>query len=189
MVKRENYMEYEEVKEKISTYIKIMNATTCCFTGHRPQNLPWGFNELDIRCLKMKKRLKEEIIKAINSGYITFISGMALGFDMICAEIVLKLKRKYPYIKLIGAIPCKTQDKIWKEKDKKRYRRLIKKLDGIRCIYDSYIGAECMLERNRFMINNSSLVIALFNGKSGGTKKTLEYAQKQELRVVIIDVQ
>ena len=46
-----------------------------------------------------------------------------------------------------------------------------------------------MLERNRFMINNSSFVIALFNGKSGGTKKTLEYAQKQELRVVIIDVQ
>lgn len=33
----------------------IMRSETCCFTGHRPQSLPWGFNENDIRCKKMKK--------------------------------------------------------------------------------------------------------------------------------------
>ena len=57
----------------------------------------------------MKNKLKEEIIKAIKNGYTTFISGMALGFDMICAEIILQLKKEYPNIKLIGAIPCKHQ--------------------------------------------------------------------------------
>ena len=160
----------------------------CCFTGHRPQSLPWGFNEQDERCLKMKRQLKVEIVKAIESGFATFISGMALGFDMICAETVLELKKSYPQIKLIGAIPCKTQDKLWREKDKRRYRELLKKLDGIRCIYDDYIGSECMLERNRFMINNSSLVIALYNGRNGGTQKTLEYAKKQNIKIVILPV-
>ena len=160
----------------------------CCFTGHRPQSLPWGFNEQDERCLKMKQQLKVEIVKAIEGGFTTFISGMALGFDMICAETVLELKKSYPQIKLIGAIPCKTQDKLWREKDKRRYRELLKKLDGIRCIYDDYIGSECMLERNRFMINNSSLVIALYNGRNGGTQKTLEYAKKQNIKIVILPV-
>lgn len=179
-------MNYENIKEEISSYVKFLNAHTCCFTGHRPQSLPWKFNEQDERCLKMKEQLRNEIIKAIKNGYKTFISGMALGFDMICAEMVLELKKTYPFIKLIGAIPCKTQDKLWKEKDKQRYKNILEKLDGIRCIYDDYIGPECMLERNRFMINNSSLVIALFNGTNGGTKKTLDYANEQKKKVIIL---
>lgn len=163
-----------------------LSNTTCCFTEHRPQSLPWGFNEQDERCLIMKKQLREEIIKAIENGYKTFISGMALGFDTICAETILDLKKIYPNIKLVGAIPCKTQDKLWQDKDKKRYRTLLNQLDNIRCIYDDYIGSECMIERNRYMINNSSLIIALYNGTNGGTKRTIEYAKKQGLKIVIL---
>lgn len=176
--------------EKILNILKEKNTTlsktTCCFTGHRPQNLPWVFNEQDKRCLQMKFQLKKEIVKAIEKGYTTFISGMALGFDIICAEMVLELKKVYPHIKLIGALPCRTQDKLWKEKDKLRYRVLLSELDGIRCIYDNYTSVECMLERNRFMINNSSLVIALFNGTNGGTKTTLEYARQQNINIVVL---
>lgn len=43
-----------------------------------------------------------------------------------------------------------------------------------------------MLERNKFMVDNSSLIIALFNGLSGGTKTTIDYALKQGLELVII---
>ena len=157
-----------------------------CFTGHRSQKLPWRFNEEDERCLTMKVTLRFEIEKAIKRGYRTFYCGMALGFDMICAETVLDLKRQYSGIKIIGALPCKTQDIKWSVKDKERYRNLLKQLDDIRCIYDEYIGAECMLERNRFMVNNSSLMIALFNGLSGGTKSTIDYARKQGLDIVVI---
>ena len=163
-----------------------LSKVTCCFTGHRPQSLPWKFDEQDERCLKMKEKLKMEIINAIKTGYTTFISGMALGFDMICAEMVLELKRTYSDIKLVGAIPCKTQDRFWKAKDKQRYKSLLAQLDKVRCIYDDYIGPECMLERNRFMVNNSSLIIALFNGTNGGTKKTIDYAKKQGVKIVIL---
>ena len=177
--------------ENMRTILKEKNIKlsriTCCFAGHRPQSLPWKFNEQDERCLRMKEKLRNEIIKAIKNGYTTFISGMALGFDMICAEMVLELKKTFPRIKLIGAIPCKTQDKLWKEKDKQRYRSLLTQLDSIRCIYDDYIGPECMLERNRFMINNSSLVIALFNGTNGGTKKTLDYAKECRVKTVVFE--
>ena len=106
---------------------------------------------------------------------------------MICAETVLNLKARYSDIKIIGALPCYVQDKKWKDKDKQRYRNILSRLDKVRCIYDEYIGAECMHERNRYMVNNSSLMIALYNGQNGGTKSTIEYAKQRGLKIVIIN--
>jgi len=175
------------VKERHLFMVEIIKSQTVCFTGHRSQKLPWRFNERDKRCKAMKKTLRSEIEKAIQRGYKTFLCGMALGFDMICAETVLDLKNEYDDIKIIGALPCRTQDKFWQNKYKKRYRKLLDKLDGIRCIFDEYIGAECFLERNRYMVDNSSLLIALFDGVPGGTKSTIDYAREQNLEIVVIE--
>lgn len=102
-----NKTKFEKSKQKIGEIILSLNSATCCFTGHRPQSLPWKFNEQDERCLKMKERLRNEIIKAIKNGYKTFISGMALGFDMICAEIVLELKKHIHLLNLLGQFHVK----------------------------------------------------------------------------------
>lgn len=166
--------------------LNLIKSQTACFTGHRSQKLSWRFNEDDIRCKEMKIALRGEIVNAINKGYNTFLCGMALGFDMISAETVIELKSEYPNVKIIGALPCRTQDVKWSTDDRLRYRKLLEKLDGIRCIYDEYIGSKCMLERNRYMVDNSALLIALFNGLSGGTESTINYARKQNLDVVII---
>lgn len=179
--------EVEKMKAKLKDINKEMSNNICCFTGHRPQKLPWGFNENDPRCADMRKQTAIEIENAINNGYEVFLTGMALGFDMICAEIILELKKKYPNIKLIGALPCWDQYSRWNIKQKDRYLNLLDRLDGIRCIYDHYIGSYCMLERNHYMISNSSLVIALYNGKPGGTAKTLDDAKKQGLKIIIIN--
>lgn len=160
---------------------------TACFTGHRPQKLPWGFNEEDERCLMMKSRTKVEIENAIRKGYKTFLCGMALGFDMICAEIVLELKNKYSNITLIGALPCKNQSERWTKSQQERHNNLIKRLDGIRCVHEKYTD-DCMQERNRFMIDNSSLIIALRPTKNGGAKSTIDYAKALNKKVVEIEV-
>ena len=167
--------------------LKLVKSKSVCFTGHRSQKLVWGFNGSDERCLKMQDNLRIEIEKTINRGYETFYSGMALGFDLICVETILDLKKKYSDIKIVGVLPCKTQDSKWQVKDRERYRKLLWQLDGVRCIYDNYIGAECMLERNRFMVDNSALMIALYNGTNGGTKSTIEYARSKGLEIIIIE--
>ena len=65
----------------------------CMFTGHRPKGLPFGYNERDSRCKKLKKALKKLILNKIqNENVTTFLSGMALGTDMFAAEIVLDSK-------------------------------------------------------------------------------------------------
>ena len=38
------------------------------------------------------------------------------------------------------------------------------------------------------MVNHSALVIAAFNGESGGTKNTLDFARKQRVPCVVIDI-
>ena len=176
--------------EKIKLELKSLNnklaKNVCYFTGYRSFECPWGFNESDKRCVNMKNRLKQEIERAINCGYNIFLCGMALGFDMICAEIVLELKKIYPNIKLLAALPCKNQDEKWNSIQKLRYQNLLKQVDGIRCVYEKYTGKQCMLERNYYMVNNSSLVIALYDGKSGGTQKTLQAAKKLGLNIILI---
>ena len=96
---------------------KYLSNNICCFTGPRCQKLPWGFNENDNRCLKMKEITKKEIEKSISLGYKVFISGMAIGFDMICAEIVLNLKEIYPeYNDILSKITVKINVEPYKNK-------------------------------------------------------------------------
>ena len=57
----------------------------CCFTGHRPEKIgiPLG---------TVIALLDKAISEAIQSGYSTFISGMARGVEIWAAEIVLKYR-------------------------------------------------------------------------------------------------
>ena len=34
---------------------------SCCFTGHRPTKLPWGYREEDPRCLQLKRRIMDAL--------------------------------------------------------------------------------------------------------------------------------
>lgn len=78
----------------------------CCFTGHRPMKLPFGLDESHPKCNQLKSILRAEIERLITEHRVCrFITGMALGIDQICAEIVLDLKKEYPQIMLECAIP------------------------------------------------------------------------------------
>ena len=41
-------------------------AETCCFTGHRPDKLPWGVREDDPRCTDLKARLAAALEAVFN---------------------------------------------------------------------------------------------------------------------------
>ena len=46
----------------------------------------------------------------------------------------------------------------------------------------------CMLRRNRYMVDRSSMLLAAFDGMLGGTMYTIQYAMKRKLEVVLLDV-
>ena len=132
--------------------------------------------------------LKDKIKLAINKYGIThFISGMAIGVDLDFAEIVLKLRNKYP-ISLECAIPCPNQTLKWNETDKLRYESILKSADKMHIISKKYTP-ECMLKRNRYMVDKSELLIAVFNEiEQGGTWYTINYAKRENKLIEIIDL-
>ena len=161
--------------------------TTCCFTGKRPQSLPFGFDETAEGCVKLKNKLAVEIEKAIDKGYTTFISGMALGVDLWAAEEVLKLKKKHPHIELICAIPYKAQSASWSNEHRLRYMTCIHQCKKHNVLYPFYTK-ECFFKRNMYMVDNSSLVIAVCdNPPTGGTANTTNYARRKGREIVFID--
>ena len=160
---------------------------TCCFTGHRPQSLPCGSNEKHPACVQIKSELKRMIIGLIEEKNVThFISGAALGVDMWAMEIVIELKKEYPSITLEAAVPCKTQSARWNAKSKERYNRLLELCDKVTLLQENYTS-DCMMKRNKYMVDNSDYVIGAWNGKPSGTGNTIKYAVQQGKPVYCID--
>ena len=163
--------------------------TTCCFTGHRPDKLPWGTNELDGRCLMLKKRLAEAVEQAYEAGMRHFISGMARGTDLYFAEAVLKLRRDHPDVTLEAARPCESQANAWPTQEQARYMAILDQ-----CNYETMVQHRydrgCMQRRNRYMVDRSALVVSVYNGDpEGGTAWTLHYARRKGVRTNILELE
>jgi len=156
---------------------------TCCFTGHRPEKLPWGRNESDTRCQVLKRRLRDVVEESYHGGMRHFICGMARGCDFYFAEIVLELRRSYPDITLEAAIPCSSQSHGWRREEQARWQTILAECDLETLVQEKY-DPGCMLRRNRYMVDHSALVLAVYDGSDGGTRRTLEYAIQQKIPFV-----
>lgn len=91
---------------------------SCCFTGHRPAKLPWGYNERDPRCVRLKERIADAVLLAYQEGYRHFLCGMAQGCDLYFCEAVLALRERYQEVTVEAAIPCPTQADAWPEAER-----------------------------------------------------------------------
>ena len=161
----------------------------CCFTGHRPDKLPWGEDESDPRCVRLKERIAREVEEAYISGVRHFISGMARGCDLYCAEAVLALREAEGDVTLECARPCETQADTWPAAERERYNAILD-----RCNYETLVQHRydrfCMIRRNRYMVDRSGHLIAVYNGApKGGTFQTLAYAMKKGLDIHTIDLE
>jgi len=162
-------------------------ASSVCFTGHRAHHL--GINEKSDRkrFLNLLKKLEEKICFLHRYfGFTDFISGMALGVDTYAAQTVLRLRDYGMNIRLICAIPCRNQSSLWNDSQRKTYNEILAAADKVILLEEEYSDG-CMQRRNEFMVNNSSLVLAVWNGKPGGTANTLRYARKLSRPILQID--
>lgn len=167
--------------------------TSCCFTGHRSRDLPFQGNirKQGMKCLvSMLTLLIEE---ACRDGYRTFISGMADGVDIICAEIVhdLAAHGKYPDLKLVCALPYAGQNaELSSALDRYRYSMLVATCDSLVLVSPRYEKG-CYKARNQFMVDHSSRIIgAIKEKKTGsGTLQTVNMAKRAglELNVISLD--
>lgn len=155
---------------------KFCRAATAAFSGHR-------FIDASQR-EHVKKRLSNAVLDAYGKGIRNFISGFAIGFDMMAAEVVAALKQSHPDITLTAAIPFNGQASRFSFYDRKRYDRLLEVSDEVIVLSDSYYP-RCFLDRDEFMVNNASSLIAYYDGREkGGTFYTIRKAMAQNIPTV-----
>lgn len=149
----------------------MLKEKACCFTGHRI--LGRDFNE---------STLIRGIEYLIAQGVDTFICGGAMGFDTVCAEAVLEMKKIHPQVRLHIYAPCKNQDALWQKADRERYKRILKKADYVDVPKEEYFDG-CMKIRNYKMVDDSAFCICYMNSPRSGTGQTYRYAKGRGLTV------
>lgn len=154
------------------------------FTGYRPSKLPF-FGEDDPMCIDLKARIFETIKMLADSGATEFYSGMALGVDIWAAEAVLKLRESRPEITLTALLPCRGQEAKWGAEDRARYNDVLAQCRKIICMSPVYTK-DCMHKRNRALVDICDVLIAVYDGQSGGTKYTYDYAQKCGRKIIVV---
>jgi len=150
---------------------------SCCFTGHR--NIP--FNE-DAR---IREKTGDEIVKLIEAGVDTFITGGAQGYDTLCAQLVLCFKSAYPHIRLHLALPCENQTKDWPREGIRLYQDILARADKATYVSKAY-DSGCMHKRNRFLVDSADFVIAYCTKQAGGSYYTVKYAESKGKTVIRI---
>lgn len=164
-----------------------MTEFACAFTGHRPKSFPWKYDEAAPDCVLLKEVLAKQIEMLADRGVTDFLSGMAQGVDIWSSQIVLDLQKKNPALKLHCVLPCKGQESKWTASAQERYRSILAQANEVVYVGQKY-SRDCMLKRNRYLVDHSSFLLAVYNGtRRSGTGATVRYAINQGREIVIID--
>ncbi len=145
----------------------------CCFAGLPPRELRRPADDI-------KVDLENEILRAVRDGYKTFLTGLAPGTDIWAGNIVIRLKDRFPELKLIAALPFSgpAGDPEWAEKAE----RLLSRADLVKTIRPE--GAEETCPRlQAWMVDHSSRLIAVYSGPAGSAGSMVRYARKIRIPV------
>lgn len=172
-----SFISREMVADVFDSQLRGRKDLTVCFTGHRlipKKNEP-----------KLCQRLDDLLEALYRRGYRDFISGAALGFDVMAAEHVIMLKQRHADVRLLLAIPCSTQAQRWSAHDCERYERMLYHADATHVLSPDYYEG-CMQVRNRFMVDRSALCLCYLTHSRGGTMSTVAYAMQEDCPVLNI---
>jgi len=151
---------------------------TACFTGHRKLKGKYDGEDWD----RLTEFMEREVFPVLIERYkiTNFISGMATGFDMLAAEMVIRQRHKYNFhISLEAAIPYKNQYQIWPKTQQMRYHTILKVCDNVNILYGDKHVSWKLQKRNEYMVDNSDFLIAMWDGtEHGGTYNCFKYAEK-----------
>ncbi|GAB6989545.1 SLOG family protein [Paenibacillus pini] len=171
-----------------------LERKTICFTGHRPNKLGNCYSLTDKQSKHIHNKLEPVLIDLIeDEGIERFISGGAIGFDQIAFWTVNSLKKKYySNIQNIVAVPFKNQAIKWSDKETQLwYKRMLDVADDVYYVDElpeygvagvkigDYHVAK-MQKRNEYMVDQSRIIVAAWDGTKGGTGNCVRYARQSE---------
>lgn len=137
-----------------------------CGTGHRPNKLGGYGDDVTERLVEVAKKHLDNVDKVV--------SGMALGWDTALA--IAAVQKGIPFV---AAVPFIGQEQAWPEESQTIYRNLLDLACETVIVCEGGYAPWKLQERNKWMVDHSDAVLALWNGTSGGTRNCLSYASKK----------
>ena len=152
-----------------------MERHICCFLGHRklPRNKIEG----------IVKRLHIEMENLIQEGVTDFLSAGALGFDLLAAALIAAKKETGSDIRLIFMLPCRKQDELWNDDEKRLYHHLLQEADKTVYVSDEY-DPGCMEKGNRAMVDRADVCVCALVRRMSGTAQTVDDTQRKGLEII-----
>ena len=138
-----------------------------CGTGHRPDKLG-GYGPV------AKQKLFDLAYWFLGEGpdREKVISGGALGWDQALAAAAISLK-----IPTVLALPFEGFECKWPKESQEYLHSLMNPAEVV-FVCDPGYAPWKMQERNKWMVDHSDRVLALWNGTDGGTANCVRYAEK-----------
>ena len=142
----------------------------CSFFGHRdtPQTE------------ELKQKVRETVERLIvEEGVDTFLFGSRSKFDELCHMVVTELKEKYPHINynvVLAYMPAEKE--AWNPYE---FGETMLP-EGIESVHPRY----AISWRNKWMVNESDVVVAYITHSWGGAAKYVETASKRNKEIINI---
>ena len=162
---------------------------TLCGTGHRPDKLGSHWNPIGFRpAIRAVQHLISDM-STTETGGITVISGMALGFDMILAVAAIQAREAGNPIRLVAAVPFEGHHARWTDRTARLwYQQILEDADEQQIVCPGPYAAWKLKQRNRWMVDRSQHVLACWSGAPGGTANCLAYARSRRPPIAITNI-
>ena len=148
-----------------------------CFTGHRQISFSPVLNT----------RLRKTLEELIGNGVVDFYVGGALGWDMLCARVVLSLRSGHPEIQLHVILPCPPEEQSarWSLADRKVFNEILKQAASVEVLSQHYYDG-CMKKRNLRLVEEADCCVCYYNPAhyASGTGQTVRLAEKKGIRII-----
>lgn len=153
----------------------------CAIIGQHPMRFPWGFDEEDDRCRKLKIELAQQIMVLRQGGVSQFLVACDCGVGLYAAEIVNGLRTTDHDLMLICYTPHEEQATKWAPYLRERYFTMLEQCTLISAVCE--VGApDAQLHAYKKIIDLADVVLCVCDTgalATGSTEdKALMYAKR-----------
>ena len=160
----------------------------CAVIGQHPMRFPWGFDEEDDRCRKLKIELAQQIMVLCQSGVSQFLTACDCGVGLYAAEIVNGLRMTDHDLMLICYTPHEEQATKWAPYLRERYFDMLTACTYLSAVCE--VGApDAQRQAYRQIIDLADVVLCVSDtdapAASGAEDAALAYALAQKPVLVL----
>ena len=134
----------------------------CAVIGQHPMRFPWGFDEEDDGCRRMKLEMAQRIMELRQCGVTEFRVACDPGVGLYAAEIINTLRENDQALRLICVLPHEGQATKWTPQLRERYFNMLSTSTELDCI-DFHEQPDAQLLAYQQIIKQSEVLMTVYD--------------------------